>query len=143
MKLPCVIALVLVTVSLAAGCAADAAPMETDVVVIRAGLASPVAEGAHCVLRMQPAFRQGVNCQVILRCGEEDLFGGRRVGGYAVCDTSEGAFVSATDDERRTDGDPAVQIDLPHGSIGWQGPHDGEDAELRIEGPTRPTSTWE
>jgi hypothetical protein len=134
---------VLVFVVVLGGCAADAEPFETDVVVTRAGLASPAPEGTTCLLRMQPAWRSGVNCQVRLTCGDEDLFGGRRVGGYAVCDTDDGAFASADDGERVTDGDPSLHVDVAAGTIRWAGPHDAEEADLRFEGEARATPTWE
>jgi hypothetical protein len=132
---------------LAFGCAADAAPLESDAVVVSAGAASPVPAGTRCVLRMQPAFRQGVNCQVLLRCdegseAEHDLFGGRRIGGYAVCEAADHAFLSAHDGEPSTDGDPAVHVDVTAGTITWRGRRAEETAELRIEGPPRLAAAW-
>lgn len=129
------------------GCAADAAPLESDVVVTSAGVASPVAQGTRCVLRMQPAWRQGVNCQVLLRCGEgteseHDLFGGRRVGGYAVCEAEGHAFLTAHDGEPRTDGDPAIHVDVASRTITWSDRRAGTTAELHIEGPVRLAAAW-
>lgn len=138
----------LVLVGLAAGCAADAEPLESDLIVTHAGPAAPVSEGARCLLRMQPAWRQGVNCQVVLRCpasdgsGEVDLFGGRRPGGYAVCETDDGAFTSALDDEPRTDGDPALHVDLAAGVVTWRDRDEGERATLRVEGEPRVAAAW-
>lgn len=129
-----------------AGCAVDAAPYESDAVVTAAGAASPVAEGTRCVLRMQPAWRQGVTCQVLLRCGggasAHDLFGGRRIGGYAVCEAAEHAFLSAHDGEPRTDGDPAIHVDVAARAITWRDRRAGETAELRLEGAPRLAAAW-
>ena len=124
------------------GCSARAEPLEADLVVASAGPASPVAAGEHCVLRMQPAWRSGVNCQLLVQCGDEDLFGGRRIGGYAVCDYAADAFLSALDTERRTDGDPAIDLDVEAGTLAWRGPSDGEEASLAFAGPTRRGPTW-
>lgn len=138
-------------VALVSGCAVDAVPFESDVIVVSAGPASPVAEGTRCVLRMQPAWRQGVNCQVLLRCDtrasnpdevDHDLFGGRRVGGYAVCDAANDAFLSAHDGEPSTDGDPAIHVDVTARTITWRGRGDGETAELRIQGEPRLAAAW-
>ncbi len=129
------------------GCSADAAPLEADVIVESAGAASPVRAATPCTLRMQPAWRSGVNCQVLLRChlpgGDEDLFGGRRIGGYSVCETAEHAFVSATDDENVRDGDPALRVDLGTRTLSWRGPHAEETAELRITSELRPMEAWD
>lgn len=133
--------------ALVSGCAVDVAPLESDAVVTRAGVASPVAEGTRCVLRMQPAWRQGVSCQVLLRCdeggdGEQDLFGGRRIGGYAVCEADGHAFLSAHDGEPRTDGDPAIHVDVAARTITWRDRREGATAELRIEGAARLAAAW-
>lgn len=125
------------------GCEADAAPLEADVVVVSAGQDAPVAAGTRCLLRMQPAWRQGVNCQVHLACGEEDLFGGRRVGGYSVCNTEAHAFLDATDDEAIRDGDPALVIDLRAGTLDWRGARPGQVLAMRVQGPTRPTERFD
>ena len=135
--------LVLAALLLPTGCAARAEPLEADVVVVAAGPGSPVTEGTRCLLRMQPAFRQGVNCQVLLRCGEEDLFGGARIGGYARCDYADDAFLTALDGEPRTDGDPALDVDLGLRTIVWRGPHEGESVTLALDGATRAGPTWE
>jgi hypothetical protein len=71
------------------GCAADGAPIEGDLVVTEAGLAAPIAVGTTCTFRLRPAWRQGVDCQLLVTCPSADgtgtdLFGGRRVGGYAA-----------------------------------------------------------
>lgn len=128
-------------------CAADAAPIEADVVVASAGPTSPVPAGTACTLRMQPAWRQGVNCQVLLRChppaGDHDLFGGARIGGYAVCDTAAHAFTRAFDGEHVRDGDPALTVDVEGGRLTWRGPHEGETAELTITGALRPIEPWD
>jgi hypothetical protein len=123
-------------------CAAHAAPLEHDVVVSSAGPASPLKVGTACVLRMQPAWRRGVNCQVLLRCGEVDLFGGKRVGGYARCETDANVFLSADDDEPLTDGDPALHVDVATGRLAWRGSHDGESASLRVRGAGRRGPEW-
>jgi len=140
-------AVLVAILALVPGCAADAAPLESDLVVLSAGPASPVSEGTRCVLRMQPAWRQGVSCQVVLRCdeggaAEHDLFGGRRPGGYAVCEAAEHAFLSAHDGEPRTDGDPAIHVDVPARTITWRGRREGETAALRMEGEPRPVAAW-
>lgn len=128
-------------------CAADADPIEADLVVATAGPGSPVAVGTACTLRMQPAFRQGVNCQLVLRCTppgrEEDLFGGRRIGGYAVCDTEAHAFTRAFDGEHARDGDPAVTVDVAARTVSWRGPTSGETAELTFTSEPRPIAAWE
>lgn len=130
-------------VSWSVGCAARAEPLEVDLVVAEASPSAPVAAGTACVLRMQPAWRQGVNCQLLVRCGEEDLFGGARVGGYARCDYADDAFLSARDDEPRTDGDPAIDLDVRAGTLAWRGPGDDETARLAFAGATRRGPTWE
>lgn len=132
----------MIAAAAALGCEARAQPLEADVIVEAAGPSAPVREGEACALRIQPAWRQGVNCQVVLRCGEEDLFGGRRGGGYAVCDYADDAFLSALDEEPRSDGDPAVDVDVRARRVTWRGPHEGESATLRIELPTRPAARW-
>lgn len=132
---------------LLAACAADAAPIEVDLVVTEAGPASPVPAGTACTLRMQPAWRSGVNCQLLLRChragGDHDLFGGARIGGYSVCDTAEHAFTHAFDGEAARDGDPALTVDLAARSASWRGPHEGERAELRFTGEPRSIAPWD
>jgi hypothetical protein len=129
------------------GCAADAAPIEVDLVVDVAGSAAPVRAGTTCVLRMQPAWRSGVDCQLVLRClgsgGDEDLFGGHRPGGYAVCDTVDHTFVRALDAEHVRDGDPAVDVDLATGTVTWRGPLPDETATLRMVGEPRPIAAWD
>lgn len=129
------------------GCEADAAPISAQLTVVEAGVGSPVRVGTTCSLRMQPAWRSGVNCQVILRCsvnGEDvDLFGGRRIGGYAVCETREHAFVSAFDGEPMRDGDPAVTVNLDERTITWTGAHDGETASLEVVGDVEVIAAWD
>lgn len=129
------------------GCEADAAPIRAELTVEEAGAGSPVPVGTTCSLRMQPAWRSGVNCQVILRCtrgGEDvDLFGGRRIGGYAVCETRDHTFTTALDEEPMRDGDPAVSVDLDAGTITWRGPHEGETATLRVVGHVQTIEAWD
>jgi hypothetical protein len=132
---------------LLSACAADAAPLEVDLTVAEAGPGSPVPAGTACTLRMQPAWRSGVNCQLLLRChgpsGEHDLFGGARIGGYSVCDTADHAFTRAFDGEAVRDGDPALTVDLPGRAASWRGPHDGEHAELRFTSELRSIEPWD
>lgn len=131
---------------LAGGCAADAVPLEADLVVEEAGAASPVPVGTSCTLRMQPAWRSGVNCQLVLHCGPgegQDLFGGRRIGGYAVCDTADHAFTHAFDGEHVRDGDPAIDVDLEAGTVSWRGANVDETATLRIAGEPRSIAAWD
>ena len=115
--------------------------------VSSAGPGSPAPAGTACTLRMQPAWRSGVNCQVVVRChtahGDEDLFGGTRIGGYAVCDTAAHAFVRAADGENVSDGDPAILVDLPARTLSWRGPHDGETAELSLTSELRTIEPWD
>lgn len=127
------------------GCAADGAPLEGDLVVSEAGLASPVPVGATCRFQLRPAWRQGVDCQLLVTCPPtendedgEDLFGGRRVGGYARCETADHAFLRALDDDP-LDGDPAIDLDLAAGTLGWRGNRPGQTATLTLVGETRPT----
>jgi hypothetical protein len=127
------------------GCAADGAPLEGDLVVSEAGLASPVTRGTSCRFRLRPAWRQGVDCQLLVTCPPteldedgEDLFGGRRVGGYARCETADHAFVRALDDEP-LDGDPAIDLDLPARTLTWRGSRPGQTATLALVGEPRPT----
>jgi hypothetical protein len=122
------------------GCTARAEPLDAEVVVTAHGEASPVRTGTRCQLRMRPAWRQGVNCQVLLRCGTEDLFGGRRIGGYAKCDFEDHHFTRALDRERRTDGDPALDLDLQTGILRWEGPNLAETAVLSVVGTALPGS---
>jgi len=102
-------------------------------VVTEAGLAAPVPVGTACHFRLRPAWRSGVNCQLLVTCPvpDEDLFGGRRVGGYAVCETLDQAFVRAEDDNA-LDGDLAISLDLSSASLTWRGAREGETASLRI-----------
>lgn len=142
---------VLVSLAFAAlvGCAADGAPIEGDLVVREAGLAAPVPVGTQCHLRLRPAWRQGVNCQVLVTCdapeGSErptvDLFGGTRVGGYARCETDDHAFLRALDDDR-LDGDPAIDLDLAEGSLDWRDRQPEATLSLALVGATRPT-VWQ
>lgn len=115
------------------GCEADAAPLEGALVAIEAGVASPVPIGTPCHFRLRPAWRSGVNCQLLVHCPtqDEDLFGGRRVGGYAVCETQDHAFLRA-DDPDALDGDPAIELDLTQRTLHWRGPRPGESATFQI-----------
>ena len=135
----------LVTIALfAAGCAADADPVEVDLVVERAGAEAPVGAGAQCTLRAQPAWRQGVNCQIVLSCdgAARDLFGGERAGGYAVCTTAERRFVDALDDRAASDGDPAIHVDFASGVVTWRDRGESEVA-LRARDAFRPIEPWD
>lgn len=125
-----------------AACAARAEPLERDVVVTEVGPASPLQVGTACVLRMQPAWRQGVNCQLLLRCGDVNLFGGKRIGGYARCETEANVFVSADDDEPLTDGDPALHVDVTRGRLAWRGPREDERVVLLARGDARRPAEW-
>ena len=127
------------------GCAADGAPIEGDLVVSEAGLAAPVPRGSACRFRLRPAWRQGVDCQLLVTCAPteldadgEDLFGGRRVGGYARCETAEHAFLRALDDDP-LDGDPAIDLDLPARTLSWRGNRPAQTLTLVLVGETRPT----
>lgn len=115
------------------GCEADGASLEGELVVAEAGLASPVPAGTACHFRLRPAWRSGVNCQLLVTCPlpDHDLFGGRRVGGYAVCETQDHAFLRAEDTDA-LDGDPAIALDLPSETLTWRGSREGESATLRI-----------
>ena len=119
--------------ALLSACEADGAPLEGELIVTEVGLASPVAIGTECHFRIRPAWRSGVNCQLLVTCPgpDHDLFGGRRIGGYAVCETEAHAFLRATD-ESALDGDPAIALDLPGESLTWRGAREGEAASLRV-----------
>jgi hypothetical protein len=119
------------TAALGAGCAARAEPLDAEGVVVAAGPAAPVAKGSRCSLGLWPAWRQGVNCQLLLRCGGTDLFGGKRVGGYAVCETRDRHFVHALDD-KPFDGDPALDLDLPARRIRWRDSHPAATLEIAL-----------
>ncbi|MBX7191026.1 MAG: hypothetical protein K1X94_03160 [Sandaracinaceae bacterium] len=124
-------------------CAADGAPIEGDLRVTEAGLAAPIQTGTECHFQLRPAWRQGVDCQLLVTCpgadeDGEDLFGGRRVGGYARCETAEHAFLRALDDDP-LDGDPAIDLDLTAGTLTWRGRRAEESLTLEIVGETRPT----
>lgn len=124
------------------GCAADGAPIEGDLVVTEAGLAAPVPVGTSCSFRLRPAWRQGVDCQLLVTCPNDtdgvDLFGGRRVGGYARCETAEHAFLRALDDQH-LDGDPAIDLDLEAHTLTWRDRAAAQTLTLSIVGDTRPT----
>ena len=126
----------------ALGCAADGAPSEGDLVVTEAGLAAPVPVGTACTFRLRPAWRQGVDCQLLVTCPNDtdgtDLFGGRRVGGYARCETADHAFVRALDDDH-LDGDPAIDLDLGAHTLTWRDRASAQTLTLSIVGETRPT----
>ena len=127
-------------------CAADGAPIEGELVVTEAGLAAPVPVGTACQFRLRPAWRQGVDCQLLVRCpgiadDGEDLFGGRRVGGYARCETADHAFLRALDDDP-LDGDPAIDLDLGAGTLHWRDRAAAQTLGLSVVGETRPT-VWE
>ncbi len=124
------LALSLLLAALAAGCAARAEPLEGQGTVIAAGPAAPVAPGSRC-LRLWPAWRQGVNCQLLLQCGRTDLFGGKRVGGYAVCQTRDRHFLRAVDDQP-LDGDPALDLDLVAKRIRWRDRDPGATLEIAL-----------
>jgi hypothetical protein len=102
------------------GCAARAEPIEAAGVVVAAGAAAPVSRGSRCSLRVWPAWRQGVNCQLRLECGGTDLFGGKRIGGYAVCETRDRHFLRARDEEPLRDGDPALDLDVRARRARWR-----------------------
>lgn len=126
------------------GCAADADPLETSLVVLEAGPAAPLAVGDTCTMRMQPAWRSGVNCQVLVRCegADVDLFGGRRIGGYAVCETTDHRFTTATDDDPR-DGDPAIALDLEAERLTWRDARPGQTLTLAFAGERRSIEPWD
>lgn len=125
-----------------AGCAVDAAPIEVDLVVTSAGAAAPVRAGEPCRLRVQPAWRQGVNCQLVLSCGDEDLFGGARAGGYAVCEAEGGALTRALDDVAGRDGDPAIALDALARTVTWRDRAVGTEMTLSFVGEPRDTAAW-
>ncbi len=110
--------------------AARAEPLEAEGRVVAAGAGAPVGIGSPCRLRLWPAWRQGVNCQLLLECGGVDLFGGKRIGGYAVCETRARHFLRALDDRAVVDGDPALDLDLVRRRIEWR--DGGEAATLAI-----------
>lgn len=122
-----------VLIALTSACAADGASIEGELIVTEAGVASPVPIGTACHFRLRPAWRSGVNCQLLVTCPalDEDLFGGRRVGGYAVCETADHAFLQAEDDNA-LDGDPAIMFDLTATVMTWRGPREGETASLQV-----------
>jgi hypothetical protein len=94
------------------GCAANAAPVTLDAHVVAVAGDVAVRAGQACQVTLRPDWRQGVNCHVDVVCGGTSLFGGKRLGGYARCDTKDGAFLSAEDDRTTTqDGDPALALD--------------------------------
>ncbi|MBN8611378.1 MAG: hypothetical protein J0L92_12365 [Deltaproteobacteria bacterium] len=137
------ISVLAITSMLLTGCAADGAPIEGDLVVTEAGLAAPIAVGTACTFRLRPAWRQGVNCQLLVTCPTEagtgtDLFGGRRVGGYARCDTEDHAFLRANDDQH-LDGDPAIDLDLAAHTLTWRDRDAAQTLTLAIVGDIRPT----
>jgi hypothetical protein len=120
------------------GCAADAAPITADVHVVSASAGAPVDVGATCALEVVPDYRSGVNCHVSLVCGDVSLFGGQRIGGYAVCTTADHRFLTATDTETTVrDGDPAFVLDVEAGTIRWRDGRPEQQVELAIDGPVR------
>ena len=126
--------------------AAHAETIDRHLVVTEAGLAAPVPVGTACSFRLRPAWRQGVNCQLLVTCpgvdeDGEDLFGGRRVGGYARCETADHAFLRALDDEH-LDGDPAIDLDLSGGTLRWRDRAAAQTLTLGVVGESRPT-VWE
>ena len=132
-----------ITSMLLMGCAADGAPIEGDLVVTEAGVAAPIAVGTACTFRLRPAWRQGVNCQLLVTCPTEDgtgtdLFGGRRVGGYARCETEDHAFLRALDEDH-LDGDPAIDLDLSARTLAWRDRASAQTLTLAIVGDTRAT----
>jgi hypothetical protein len=120
----------LVLVLLATGCAARAEPLEAEGRVVAAG--APVRVGSACSLRLWPAWRQGVNCQLLLACGGVDLFGGKRIGGYAVCETRDRHFLRALDERAVVDGDPALDLDLVRRRIDWRDGGEGESLAIAL-----------
>lgn len=133
-----VVALVLGLGLLGVGCAADADPITADVHVVSADPGAPVDVGAVCSLEVVPDYRSGVNCHVSLVCGETSLFGGQRIGGYAVCTTADHRFLTATDTETTgRDGDPALLLDVEAGTIRWRDGRPEQTVELTIDGPVR------
>lgn len=133
MKRPLVPAFTSLLMALTSACAADGASLEGELLVTEAGIASPVPVGTACHFRLRPAWRSGVNCQLLVTCPvpDEDLFGGRRVGGYAVCETADHAFLQAEDDNA-LDGDPAIFLDLAASALTWRGAREGETASLQV-----------
>jgi len=111
---------IVIILALAAGCAARAEPVEAAGRVVASGTRAPVPRGSRCSLGLWPAWRQGVNCQLRLECGGTDLFGGKRVGGYAVCETRDRHFLRAIDEEPLRDGDPALDLDLRARRVRWR-----------------------
>lgn len=75
--------------------------------------------GDACRLWVEPAQKLGVNCRITLRCGHVEVYGGERLGGYAMCDTDEQGFatVAAEDGTSPRDGDPTLDFDAPAGTI--------------------------
>lgn len=133
--------LALTLVSLTPACAADGASLEGELVVTEAGLAAPVPVGTTCHFRLRPAWRQGVDCQLLVTCpdvgeGGTDLFGGRRIGGYARCETQDHAFLRALDDDH-LDGDPAIDLDLTARTLAWRDRAAGQTLTLELVGTPR------
>ena len=67
---------------------------------------------------------------------ETSLFGGHRIGGYAVCTTADHRFLTATATETTgRDGDPALLLDVEAGIIRWRDGRPEQTVELTIDGP--------
>jgi hypothetical protein len=79
---------------------------------------APASVGDVCSVSVRPANSvRRTNCRVVVRCGEETLYG-RTGAGYAHCDVRDGTPASATDmGDTSDDGDPILTLNLTAGNL--------------------------
>jgi hypothetical protein len=82
--------------------------------------------GERCQVQVSEAYKFGLNCRINVMCDGHQLYGGKRLGGYAVCALGDsGTARSSLEDQLSTkDGDPAIALDVDKGTVrvwdeGW------------------------
>lgn len=80
---------------------------------------SPIAAGASCHVRVLPVANYSFNCLISVVCDDVVIYpDAEQRAGYAPCDVEGGLVTRALDQGvTSSDGDPAVDIDLPHGRV--------------------------
>ena len=75
--------------------------------------------GEHCEVHIRDAYKFGLNCRINVMCGGVQLYGGKRLGGYALCelDADDHAARSLEENISREDGDPAIDLDVAAGTV--------------------------
>ena len=75
--------------------------------------------GERCEVKVTDAYKFGLNCRISVVCAGQQLYGGKRLGGYALCelDAHDHAARSLEENISREDGDPAIDLDVAAGTV--------------------------